>query len=72
MKKIIKISTILAGIIISSNAFASNAPKTLNIGILGGESATQQIGDNMCVKKFLDKELITKKIDSSGLRKKIN
>ena len=57
MKKIIKISTILAGIIISSNAVASNTPKTLNIGILGGESATQQIGDNMCVKNFLDKEL---------------
>ena len=36
---------------------AADAPKELNLGILGGQNATQQIGDNQCVKTFLDKEL---------------
>jgi phosphonate transport system substrate-binding protein len=36
---------------------AADAPKVLNLGILGGQNATQQIGDNQCVKDFFDKEL---------------
>ena len=36
---------------------AAAQPKELNLGILGGQNATQQIGDNQCVKAFLDKEL---------------
>jgi phosphonate transport system substrate-binding protein len=36
---------------------AADAPKQLNLGIMGGQNATQQIGDNQCVKTFLDKEL---------------
>lgn len=36
---------------------AADAPKELNLGILGGQNATQQIGDNQCVKDFFDKEL---------------
>ncbi len=36
---------------------AAAQPKELNLGILGGQNATQQIGDNQCVKTFLDKEL---------------
>ncbi|EJL83803.1 phosphonate ABC transporter substrate-binding protein [Pantoea sp. BIGb0393] len=36
---------------------AAEAPKELNLGILGGQNATQQIGDNQCVKDFFDKEL---------------
>ncbi|XXN65445.1 phosphonate ABC transporter substrate-binding protein [Enterobacter ludwigii] len=36
---------------------AAEAPKQLNLGILGGQNATQQIGDNQCVKDFFDKEL---------------
>lgn len=36
---------------------AADAPKQLNLGILGGQNATQQIGDNQCVKTFFDKEL---------------
>lgn len=36
---------------------AADAPQQLNLGILGGQNATQQIGDNQCVKTFFDKEL---------------
>ena len=36
---------------------AADTPKQLNLGILGGQNATQQIGDNQCVKTFFDKEL---------------
>ncbi len=36
---------------------AADAPKQLNLGIMGGQNATQQIGDNQCVKTFFDKEL---------------
>lgn len=36
---------------------AADAPKELNLGILGGQNATQQIGDNQCVKDFLIKSL---------------
>lgn len=43
--------------VMTSAAFAAEAPKTLNLGILGGQNATQQIGDNQCVKSFFDKEL---------------
>ena len=35
---------------------AADAPQQLNLGILGGQNATQQIGDNQCVKTFFDKE----------------
>ncbi|MDZ7278017.1 phosphonate ABC transporter substrate-binding protein [Pantoea eucrina] len=38
-------------------AAAADAPKELNLGILGGQNATQQIGDNQCVKDFFDKTL---------------
>lgn len=43
--------------VMAVNAFAADAPKELNLGILGGQNATQQIGDNQCVKDFFDKEL---------------
>mgnify|MGYP004708132799 FL=1 len=43
--------------VMAANAFAADAPKELNLGILGGQNATQQIGDNQCVKDFFDKEL---------------
>jgi len=43
--------------VLTANAFAADAPKVLNLGILGGQNATQQIGDNQCVKEFFDKEL---------------
>ncbi|WP_411841649.1 phosphonate ABC transporter substrate-binding protein [Serratia fonticola] len=36
---------------------ASTQPAVLNLGILGGQNSTQQIGDNQCVKQFLDHEL---------------
>ncbi|WP_367395584.1 phosphonate ABC transporter substrate-binding protein [Pantoea sp. Ep11b] len=36
---------------------AADAPQQFNLGILGGQNATQQIGDNQCVKTFFDKEL---------------
>jgi len=43
--------------LITFGAQAADAPKELNLGILGGQNATQQIGDNQCVKDFFDKEL---------------
>ena len=59
MKKILCLTSLLAGMMIF-NATAEDAPKEINLGILGGQNATQQIGDNMCVKEFLDKELNVK------------
>ncbi len=59
MKKILCLTSLLAGMMIF-NATAEDAPKEINLGILGGQNATQLIGDNMCVKEFLDKELNVK------------
>lgn len=61
MKKILCLTSLVAGMMIF-NAAAEDAPKEINLGILGGQNATQQIGDNMCVKEFLDKELNVKLI----------
>ncbi|MND86851.1 Phosphate-import protein PhnD precursor [compost metagenome] len=57
MKKVLSLTTVMAGAMMVFNAAAADAPKELNLGILGGQNATQQIGDNQCVKQFLDKEL---------------
>lgn len=38
-------------------AGSGGAAERAQSGILGGQNATQQIGDNQCVKAFLDKEL---------------
>jgi len=43
--------------VMASGVSAADAPEQLNLGILGGQNATQQIGDNQCVKTFFDKEL---------------
>ncbi len=48
---------LLTGALITFGVNAADAPKELNLGILGGQNATQQIGDNQCVKDFFDKEL---------------
>ncbi|MHC2595734.1 phosphonate ABC transporter substrate-binding protein [Pantoea endophytica] len=50
-------SLALLTIAMAFGANAADAPKELNLGILGGQNATQQIGDNQCVKDFFDKEL---------------
>ncbi|CAH0178773.1 phosphonate ABC transporter substrate-binding protein [bacteria symbiont BFo1 of Frankliniella occidentalis] len=55
MKKIILTAAIAT--VFAANVSAADAPKELNLGILGGQNATQQIGDNQCVKAFFDKEL---------------
>jgi len=55
MKKIILTAAIAT--VFAANVSAADAPKELNLGILGGQNATQQIGDNHCVKAFFDKEL---------------
>lgn len=55
MKKMILAAVI--GSVMAANVNAADAPKELNLGILGGQNATQQIGDNQCVKDFFDKEL---------------
>jgi phosphonate ABC transporter, periplasmic phosphonate binding protein len=48
---------LLTGALMAFGVNAADAPKELNLGILGGQNATQQIGDNQCVKDFFDKEL---------------
>ncbi len=48
---------LLTGALMAFGVNAADAPKQLNLGILGGQNATQQIGDNQCVKTFFDKEL---------------
>ncbi|WP_158784385.1 phosphonate ABC transporter substrate-binding protein [Pantoea sp. BAV 3049] len=55
MKKLF-LSAVLTSVMAVNYAQAA-APKELNLGILGGQNATQQIGDNQCVKDFFDKEL---------------
>ncbi|VEA72524.1 phosphonate ABC transporter, periplasmic phosphonate binding protein [Serratia rubidaea] len=57
MKKIAILSALVSGVLMAGSAAAADAPKELNMGILGGQNATQQIGDNQCVKQFFDKEL---------------
>ncbi|MDR3431401.1 MAG: phosphonate ABC transporter substrate-binding protein [Rouxiella aceris] len=57
MKKLLRLAVFVAGSMAAINSMAADAPKELNLGILGGQNATQQIGDNMCVKQFFDKEL---------------
>ncbi|KGT93025.1 phosphonate ABC transporter substrate-binding protein [Erwinia typographi] len=57
MKKLF-LSALLVSVMASGVAQAAT-PKELNLGILGGQNATQQIGDNQCVKTFFDKELGT-------------
>lgn len=52
----VRLSAVVAGMMMAWQAAAAQ-PKELNLGILGGQNATQQIGDNQCVKTFLDKEL---------------
>lgn len=47
----------MTGLLLAWQVNAAEQPKELNLGILGGQNATQQIGDNQCVKDFLDKEL---------------
>ena len=56
MKRALRLSAVTAGLLVAAQA-AAEQPKELNLGILGGQNATQQIGDNQCVKTFLDKEL---------------
>lgn len=57
MNKLLRLAIFVAGSITALNSMAADAPRELNLGILGGQNATQQIGDNMCVKQFFDKEL---------------
>ncbi|KEY57903.1 phosphonate ABC transporter substrate-binding protein [Serratia sp. DD3] len=57
MKKVFKLASIVVGVMMVFKAGAAEMPKVLNLGIMGGQNATQQIGDNQCVKEFLDKEL---------------
>ncbi|HEX4503263.1 MAG TPA: phosphonate ABC transporter substrate-binding protein [Scandinavium sp.] len=56
MKRALRLSAMMAGLLVAWQTTAAQ-PKELNLGILGGQNATQQIGDNQCVKDFLDKEL---------------
>jgi len=57
MKNLLRLAVLVAGSFTVMHTMAEEAPKELNMGILGGQNATQQIGDNQCVKDFFDKEL---------------
>jgi len=57
MKNLSRLAVLVAGSFTVMHTMAEEAPKELNMGILGGQNATQQIGDNQCVKDFFDKEL---------------
>ena len=60
MKNYLGAVLILTGTLLGLNtttAVAEDATKELNLGIMGGQNTTQQIGDNQCVKEYLDKEL---------------
>lgn len=56
IKHIVAATTVVISGIISLQAGAEER-RELNLGILGGQNATQQIGDNQCVKDFFDKNL---------------
>ncbi|SES81094.1 phosphonate ABC transporter substrate-binding protein [Thorsellia anophelis] len=57
LNKLVFISTSLfISTVFFSNAMAEER-RELNLGILGGQNATQQIGNNQCVKEFFDKHL---------------
>lgn len=53
----IHLSGTILGMALTWQVTASTQPTILNLGILGGQNSVQQIGDNQCVKVFLDKEL---------------
>lgn len=55
VKKLITPLLCIFTFILTFNAQAEK--RELNLGILGGHNSTEQIGDNLCVKEFLDKEL---------------
>lgn len=57
MKIKAKAVAILTGTLMACGVNAADSPQELNLGILGGQNATQQIGDNQCVKQFFDQEL---------------
>ncbi|MCY9854437.1 phosphonate ABC transporter substrate-binding protein [Vibrio mediterranei] len=46
---------LLAGLV--SNNLHASMPKAINLGILGGENAEAQIGNNQCVVEFMQEEL---------------
>lgn len=50
-------SLLLGTLIMAHSALSSASVRELNLGILGGQNATQQIGDNQCVKDYFDKTL---------------
>ncbi|MFC0178606.1 phosphonate ABC transporter substrate-binding protein [Thorsellia kenyensis] len=54
--KIKLVGSFLIGSMLSTYAHAEEK-RELNLGILGGQNSTQQIGDNQCVKDFFDKKL---------------
>lgn len=52
MKKVLPLVAIIAGIFATS----VRAAPEINLGVLGGENSTAQIGNNQCVKTFLEDE----------------
>ncbi|OEF25620.1 phosphonate ABC transporter substrate-binding protein [Vibrio rumoiensis] len=52
MKKVLPLVAVMAGLFAAS---VQAAPE-INLGVLGGENSTAQIGNNQCVKTFLESE----------------
>ncbi|CAK9885174.1 MAG: hypothetical protein XXXJIFNMEKO3_01567 [Candidatus Erwinia impunctatus] len=57
LKVALRISAIITTLAVAGQIQAAETPRELNLGILGVQNATQQIGDNQCVKTFMDKAL---------------
>ncbi|MFM2483756.1 phosphonate ABC transporter substrate-binding protein [Celerinatantimonas yamalensis] len=52
------LASLVLGSVLAAQSMLSHADvRELNLGILGGQNATQQIGDNQCVKTYFDKTL---------------
>ncbi|MFH0256711.1 phosphonate ABC transporter substrate-binding protein [Vibrio rumoiensis] len=52
MKKVLPLVALISGIFAAS---VQAAPE-INLGVLGGENSTAQVGNNQCVKSFLEEE----------------
>jgi phosphonate transport system substrate-binding protein len=52
------LASLMMGALMLTCSFVNEAAvRQLNMGILGGQNATQQIGDNQCAKEYFDKTL---------------
>lgn len=55
MKKHLSMVAVMGAALLAGAAQA--APSEINLGVLGGENSTDQIGNNQCAREFLEKDL---------------